>query len=152
MNDKLDAFLDQLQEQIFDETREAFGEAGFERWQNPRFLGKMENPHAYGKITGSCGDTMEIFLMFENDCVTEASYTTDGCGSSSVCGSFAAEAALGKNPDELAAVTGETILGKLGRFPKEDEHCAYLAAETLQEALKNYMVQQAKNRNDTGHV
>ncbi|RJP80366.1 MAG: iron-sulfur cluster assembly scaffold protein [Desulfobacteraceae bacterium] len=152
MNDKLDAFLDQLQEQIFDETREAFGEAGFDRWRHPRFLGKMENPHAYGKITGSCGDTMEMFLMFGNDRVTEASYTTDGCGSSSVCGSFAAEAALGKNPDELAAVTGETILGKLGRFPKEDEHCAYLASETLQEALKNYMVRQIKNRNNTGHV
>ncbi len=152
MNDKLDDFLDQLQEQIFDETKEAFGEAGFQRWRNPLYLGRMENPHAHGKITGSCGDTMEIFLIFENDRVKEASYLTDGCGSSSVCGSFAAEAALGKRPDELTEVTGETILNKLGRFPKEDEHCAFLAAETLQEALKDYMIQQTKSQKDRGHV
>jgi nitrogen fixation NifU-like protein len=152
MNDKLDNFLDQLQEQIFDETKEAFGEVGFQRWQNPLYLGRMENPHAHGKITGSCGDTMEIFLFFENDRVKEASYLTDGCGSSSVCGSFAAEAALGKSPDELIEVTGETILNKLGRFPKEDEHCAFLAAETLQEALKDYMIQQTKSQKDRDHV
>jgi nitrogen fixation NifU-like protein len=36
-------------------------------------------------------------------------------------------------------ITGETILQVLGGLPKEDEHCAFLAAETLQEALEDYM-------------
>ena len=144
MNDKLDDFLDKLQEQIFDETKEAFGEEGFDRWRNPLYLGELENPDAHGKVTGSCGDTMEIFLIFQNDRVKEASYLTNGCGSSSVCGSFAAETALGKSPDEIIEITGESILARLGQFPKEDEHCAFLAAETLQEALKNYMVQQTR--------
>lgn len=144
MSDKLDAFLDELQEQIFEETREVFGEAGFQRWQNPKYMGRLENPQAYAKVTGSCGDTMEIYLKFTDDRVSEASYMTDGCGSSSVCASFAAETAMGKNPDELVEITGETILNMLGQFPKEEEHCAFLAAETLQEALQNYMVQQGK--------
>jgi nitrogen fixation protein NifU and related proteins len=144
MNDGFDAFVNKLQEQIFDETKEAFGEAGFKRWRNPLYQGKLANPHGHAKITGTCGDTMEIFLTFENNRVKEASYITDGCGSSTVCGSFAAETALKKTPDELADITGETILEKIGRFPKEDEHCAFLAAETLQEALRGYMVKQTK--------
>ena len=144
MNDKLDAFLDELQEQIFQETREVFGDAGFQRWQNPKYMGRLENPQAYAKVTGSCGDTMEIYLNFRDERVTAASYMTDGCGSSSVCGSFAAETAMGKTPDELVEINGETILNMLGRFPKDEEHCAFLAAETLQEALQNYMVQQGK--------
>jgi len=61
-----------------------------------------------------------------------------------VCGSFAAELAIGKNPDELVKITGEVILKALGGLPKEDQHCAFLAAETLQEALNSYMMQQAK--------
>ncbi len=140
MNGKLDDFIDQLQKQIFDEARETLGEAGFERWQNPKFNGRMENPSAEAKVTGSCGDTMAIYLKFEADRVVDASYVTDGCGSSSVCGSFAAEMAIGKSPDEIAEINGNSILAKLGRLPKDEEHCAFLAAETLQAALHDFMV------------
>jgi len=145
MNNDFDAFVGKLQEQIFDETKEAFGEAGFQRWRNPLYNGKMETPDAYARVTGKCGDTMEIYLKFKDDRVQEASYVTNGCGSSTVCGSFAAEMAIGKDPDELSAITGEAVLEKIGRFPKEDEHCAFLAADTLQEALKDYMIIQTKN-------
>lgn len=144
MPDSLDAFVASLQEQIFEETREAYGEKGFNRWRNPRYRGPMDDPDSHARVTGKCGDTMEIFLKFENDRVCNAAYLTDGCGSSTVCGSFAAEMAIGKNPDELTEITGEAILEKLGRFPEEDRHCAFLAAETLQEALNRYMTVRKK--------
>ena len=89
---------------------------------------------------------MEIYLKFGDNRVKEAVYQTDGCGSSNVCGSFAAEMSLGKNPDELLEITGEKILKKLGRFPQEEEHCAFLAAETLQEALNNFLIKQTKKQ------
>ena len=139
MSDKIDDFISQLQERIYEETRIALGEKGFERWLNPQYRGVVNNPDGYARITGSCGDTMQIFLKFENENVTEATFQTDGCGSSTVCGSLAAELALGKNPDKLAEITGDTILGLLGKLPEEEHHCAYLAAETLQAALDSYM-------------
>ena len=139
MTDRLDDFISQLQDQIYEETRAAYGQKGFERWLNPLYRGALENPDGYASISGSCGDMMQIFLRFEHDRVQEATFQTDGCGSSTVCGSFAAELALGKNPDELVEVTGETILKILGGLPEEEQHCAYLAAETLQAALDHYM-------------
>ncbi len=142
MEDDLDKFVDRLQDQIFEETREAFGEIGFERWRKPIYRGSLQTPDGHAKLTGSCGDTMEMFLVFENDHVLKSSYITDGCGASSVCGSFAAEMALGRDPDEIAEVTGNSILEAIGRFPKENEHCAFLAAETLQTALNEYMMKQ----------
>jgi len=137
--DKLDEFANNLQEQIFAEARNELGEKGFQRWRNPRFVGKMEEPDGYGCISGSCGDTMEIFFKFENNCVKKGSYMTNGCASSSISGSFAIELALGKTPDELADITGDDVLKKIGRLPKEDRHCAFLAAQTIQDALTNYM-------------
>ena len=139
MTDKIDAFVAELQEQIFAETREAFGEAGFQRWRNPLFRGPLAKADSHVRVKGTCGDSMEIFLKFENNCVCDAAYLTDGCGSSTVCGSFAAEMALGKTPDELTDITGEAILEKIGKFPEEDQHCAFLAAATVQEALNKYM-------------
>jgi nitrogen fixation protein NifU and related proteins len=146
MVDDFDAIIEKLQNQIFEEARQALGELGFQRWRNPLYRGRIENPDAHARIKGPCGDTMEIFLKFEQDRVKEAAYLTDGCASSTVCGSLAAEMAMGKDPDELSGITGETILNILGRFPKEDEHCAFLAAETLQEALSDYLIRTTHGR------
>lgn len=140
MSDDLDDFVKDLQNQIFEETRASYGDVAFERWLRPLYMGAMDDPDGYGRITGSCGDTMQIFLRFENDKVKEATFQTDGCGSGTVCGSFAAELALGKGPDELVEITGETILKMIGGLPDEEQHCAFLAADTLQQALNSYMV------------
>ena len=141
MNDhEFEAIVARLQQEVFDETRKAYGDTGFERWRNPRFHGRMEDADSHARITGRCGDTMEIFLKFSNGMVEKATYATDGCGSSALCGSFAAELAIGCNPEEISRIDGDEILGKIGTFPKEDEHCATLAAETLQEALHRYML------------
>ncbi len=135
----LDDFVNNLQEQIFEEAKEAYGEKGFHRWRNPRYQGRMTDTDAQARVTGECGDTMEIYLKFQNNCVKEASYFTDGCASSAICGSFAAELTLGKDPDTLAEITGNAVLNKIGRLPQKDMHCAELAATAVQEALSNYM-------------
>jgi len=144
MGNELDDFVNELQEQIYEETKNAYGQSAFDRWLHMRFMGSMGNPDGYARVRGKCGDAMEIFLKFEDDRVKDASFVTDGCGSSAVCGSFAAEMAIGKTPDELIEITGEAILEKLGGLPKEEEHCAFLAGETLQEALTNYMIKKRK--------
>ncbi len=143
---EMDDFVQDLQQQIFDETKKAYGERAFQRWLEPVYLGAMEDPDGHASLTGICGDTMEIFLKFEDDRVKKASFQTDGCGSSLVSGSFAAEMSIGKTPDGLLEITGEAIIKTLGGLPKEDEHCAFLAAETLHEALNDYMIKTTRGK------
>jgi len=145
MSDSFDDFAQNLQNQIYEDTKKEYGQVFYDRWRNPLYMGKMENADGYGRITGTCGDTMEIFLSFEKDAVKEALFLTDGCGSSGVCGSFTAEVARGKDPDELMEINGESILAILGGLPEDDRHCAFLAVETLHKALNNYMTNQIKH-------
>jgi len=145
LENNFDNFIDDLQNQIYHEMRETYGEIVFQRWMKLLYQGRIELPDGYGCVTGSCGDTMEIFLRFKKNRVKEASFQTDGCGTSAVCGSFAAELARGKTPDELLNITGETILEILGGLPREDRHCAFLAADTLHESLDNYMKHLSRN-------
>jgi nitrogen fixation NifU-like protein len=146
MTDSLDDFIKEIQREIHEETRKAYGKVAFERWLRPQYMGVIDHPDGYGHVAGSCGDRMEIFLRFEEDKVKKATFRTDGCGSSQVCGSFAAELAFGKTPDEVAEISGETILKVLGGLPEEDRHCALLAAETLQDALDDYMRKQRRKK------
>ena len=144
MNDALDQFADRLQEQIYEETRLAFGEKVYQRWRDPKFMERMTLPDGYAKQTGTCGDTMEIFLKIHDNRVTAASFMADGCGPSVVCGSYAAELSHGKTPEDLADFNGDTILEILGGLPEDHKHCAHLAAETVKRALDDYMGRQAR--------
>ena len=147
MGDSLDDFILQAQEQMLKVVKATYGENVYERWRNPVYMGPIKDPHGYARLKGRCEDTMEIFLKFEKNRVKEASFRTDGCGSSVVCGSIAAEISFGNSPDELLDITGENILEKLGGLPKEDEHCAFLAVETLHEAINAFMKKMVSNRN-----
>jgi nitrogen fixation NifU-like protein len=144
MGDTLDDFVHEIREQIYEETKEAYGNKAYQRWLNPLFMGSMNHPDGYARSVGVCGDTMEIFLKFDGDRVKQALFQADGCGSSSVCASFAVELSMGKAPGELLAITGEVIMETLEGLPKEDEHLAFLAAETLQQALNGYMIKKAR--------
>ena len=144
MSNSLDEFADRLQEEVNQEVIQKYGERVYERWINPRFGGRMENPTGYGRVTGNCGDTMEIFVRLVGGLVSDASFTTDGCGCSAVCASVACELAIGKEPEKVVDVTGETILKVLGGLPEDDVHCGFLAAETLQAAVDDCMNQNGK--------
>jgi nitrogen fixation NifU-like protein len=144
MGDTLDDFVHKIKEQIYEETKEAYGEKAYQRWLKPLFMGSMNNPDGYARSVGVCGDTMEIFLKLEGDRVKQALFQADGCGSSSVCASFAVEMSLGKAPGEVLSISGEVIMETLEGLPKEDEHLAFLAAETLQQALNDYMMKKVR--------
>jgi nitrogen fixation protein NifU and related proteins len=111
----------------------------FEHKSDPA-RGTIDSPDATAFLKGSCGDAMKISLRFSGDRVVEAKYWTDGCRMSSACGAAAANLALHKTPEEIADVDYAAIEKEVGVLPEEDFHCATLAAGTLQEALKMYLV------------
>lgn len=136
---EFDALVNKIQGEVFTEARKALGPKGFERWRHPKHCGRMEQFDAMARLTGSCGDTMEMYIRAQGERVTEISYFTDGCSSSSVAGSFAAELALGRSFVEILDLRGSDVLDEIGQFPEEDEHCTHLAITTLQEALNQYL-------------
>jgi nitrogen fixation NifU-like protein len=140
-NEEFEAYVDNLQAEVFSEAKTAYGEKGFQRWRTPRYHGRMLDANGYGRVTGGCGDTIEMFLRIENNSVRDASYTTTGCTSSGLCGSFAAELAIGREAEEIFDLTGEDVLEYIGTFPEKEQHCAHLAIATLHEAVHSFLVQ-----------
>ncbi len=102
--------------------------------------GTIDSPDASAFLRGKCGDAMKISLRFSDDRVVDAKYWTDGCRMSSSCGAAAAKLALHKTPEEIADIDHVAIEKEVGVLPEEDLHCATLAAGTLQEAVRLYLV------------
>ncbi len=106
---------------------------------NPRNCGPLKTFDGHGRVTGPCGDTMEFWLVVQNDTVQRVTFITDGCGSSHACGSMATTLAEGKRIQDASALSQQDILNALGGFPSDSEHCALLAANTLQAACEDYL-------------
>ena len=138
MSSDFDQFADQLQADIFEEMRREYSNKVIELFLNPRNLGRIEGADGYGKVKGSCGDTMEIFLKIWDDSIEDAKFTTDGCGPSIVCGATATELVKGRYTRDALKINAEKILGELGGLPEADQHCARLAADTLHDAIFRY--------------
>jgi nitrogen fixation NifU-like protein len=82
---------------------------------------------------------MQIHLKVKDGKVTNVSFWTDGCGPSIASGSTVTELAKGKSVPEAQKITQQDILDALGGLPQESTHCALLAANTLREAIKDYL-------------
>ncbi len=101
---------------------------------NPR----MENPDGIAKVTGSCGDTMEIALKFNGSRVEDVHCWTDGCAISKMCVETVGMLARGKTVPELRTIDTAAILERVGQLPETHMHCAVLAETTLQKAVSFY--------------
>jgi nitrogen fixation NifU-like protein len=139
MSDNYDKAIEELQASIIEEARITYSEKVIQSWLNPRYMGELESPEGYGKVKGSCGDTVEILLRIKNGLIVDARFSTDGCGTTIAASNMACELAIGKSPKEVLRISQEVILEELGGLPEESVHCALLASDTLKKALTDYM-------------
>jgi nitrogen fixation NifU-like protein len=135
-NEDIDKFTSELQKQIIEQIRKRYSQTVIDHWQNPRNFRKIKNPDGYAKVTGPCGDTMEMFIKTKEETIIGCAFQTDGCGTTIACGSITTELAKEKSfTQALTTISSGEILKILGGLPEEDVHCAHLAAETMRRAL-----------------
>ena len=97
-----------------------------------------EHPDGYGKRTGECGDTVEIYLSTRNGRIRSVFYETNGCMNTNACANTVAELAKGKKVKDAWTITPEDVTTYLETLPAENTHCAELAAGAFYLALINW--------------
>ena len=98
----------------------------------------ISHPDAYGKRTGECGDTVEIYLTIRSSRIQSVSYETNGCMSTNACANTVAELIEGKHVESAWELTPEDVVKYLQTLPSENTHCAELAVGALYRALRNF--------------
>jgi len=139
MSEDFDKAMDKLQASVIEDARKIYSEKVIQSWLNPKYMGEMESPQGHGKVTGTCGDTVQIFLRIDNNKIIDARFISDGCATTIAAGCMACEFAMGKPLREAFKITKEIILEQLGGLPEESIHCALLASDTLRAALTDYL-------------
>jgi len=105
---------------------------------DPRNIGGMEKPDCHVEVLGTCGDNMELWLKVNNDTITDATFTTNGCSATIACGSMMTEMAKNKTLGEALTISAKRLIEELGGLPEDHTHCAGLASLTLKRAVIEY--------------
>ena len=142
----MDSSWEKFEKLIKSKMRETYSEQVVEYGMNPRNIGEIDDANGFGRITGPCGDTMSIWLNINGSIVINAGFVTDGCGTTLASGSMVTEMAKGKPLAEAQKISQRDILDALGGLPDESEHCALLAANTLKEAIKDYLARKEETQ------
>jgi nitrogen fixation NifU-like protein len=130
---------DELMEVVRQEMQANYSQTVIDHALRPMNLGSMPDCDGFARVTGSCGDTMEIRLRVVDGQIRETRFLTDGCAATIASASMVTELARGKKAAEAARISQQDVLEALGGLPQGNVHCALLASNTLREAVKDYL-------------
>jgi len=116
-----------------------YSEKVLDHFNNPRNIGKIENPDGVGEVGNPvCGDMMTITVKVKDDRIDDIKFETFGCGAAIAVSSMVTEMAKGKTLDEAMQITNESVAEALEGLPKNKLHCSNLGADALHKAIMDY--------------
>ncbi len=107
-------------------------------------VGRMKEPTVTGAYTGTCSDTIIIYLKISDGVIIDASFVYTGCVGSATTGSAITELVKGLRVNEAWNLDLNSILEfyKEGdkSIPKVKYECGEIAVNSLRSALLSYII------------
>ena len=107
---------------------------------DPKYIGRMNDPTGSAYLKGPCGDAMEFYLIIEKNIIVEIKYYTEGCHATRACAAMAAKLAEEKTVKEALSISAGKVIAKLKGLPEDHLHCSILAVSTLYRAIADYLL------------
>jgi nitrogen fixation NifU-like protein len=122
-----------------------YNEKVMDHFQNPRNVGEIEDADGIGQVGNpQCGDIMKIYIKVKDDVIENIKFKTFGCAAAVATSSIITEMVKGKTIDEALKIKNLDVAEELGGLPPVKLHCSNLAADALQEAIKDYKKRKQK--------
>jgi nitrogen fixation NifU-like protein len=108
-------------------------------------MGSLFDADQVSELTGTCGDTMKIYLKVEEGRIKDAKIQVLGCPGAVASAMAAIDIIKGKTLDEVQGLMDGDIFRMLEDIPVEKTHCIRLTNKTIQKAIKEYRSNNGEN-------
>ena len=116
-----------------------YTETVMDHFTHPRNVGEIPDASGVGEVgNAKCGDIMRMTLKIDDGVITDAKFTTFGCGSAIATSSIATEMIKGKPVSEALELSNKAVVEALDGLPAHKIHCSVLAEESIKSAIKDY--------------
>ena len=106
-------------------------------------MGQIPDADITSEMTGTCGDTMGIYIKMKNGVVSDAKYQVMGCAGAISAAMAVVDLIKGKDLDYARSIDDGTVYKVLQEIPVKKHHCIQLAVKTLHKALDTHRLQQS---------
>jgi nitrogen fixation NifU-like protein len=102
------------------------------------YIGEIPDAEQASEMTGTCGDTMKIWLKIEDGVIRDARYQVLGCPGAIASAMGVVDLIKGKRIADARSLDDGDVFRLLEDMPPQKNHCIELAVKTLQKALDEY--------------
>ena len=116
-----------------------YSEKVMEHFKNPHNQGKPKKYNGIGKVGNPvCGDVIYVYINVKDNRIADIGWETMGCVAAIATTSMISELAKGKTIKDAEKIGRGDVAEALEGLPPIKMHCSNLAADALQEAIKDY--------------
>ena len=108
-------------------------------------MGSLPDADQISGLTGTCGDTMKVYLKVEDGRIKDAKIQVLGCPGAVASAMAAVDIIKGKTLDEAQGLKDRDIFRMLEDIPDQKTHCIRLTNKTIQKAIEEYRSNNGKN-------
>ena len=115
-----------------------YAETILDHYRHPHGKRVLKNPTiTHSEKNLSCGDALSLSLVIEKNIITEIGWSGEGCAISQAAMSMLSETVWGKTPEEIDALSKDSIFSLL-KVPISARRmkCALLGLHTLKNAIR----------------
>ena len=124
-------------------TASGYSKTAIEYYINKPHMGQISDADITSQMTGTCGDTMGIYIKMDNGVVGDAKYQVMGCAGAISAAMAVVDLIKGKDLAHARSIDDGTVFNVLEEIPVKKHHCIQLAVKTLHKALDAYSLEQS---------
>lgn len=103
------------------------------------YMGSIPDAELQSEMTGTCGDTMGVYVKMNNGTIADARYEVLGCAGAISAAMAAVDLIKGRSLEYARGLNDGDIFKVLEEIPVQKHHCIQLAVKTLHKAIDTYM-------------
>jgi nitrogen fixation NifU-like protein len=126
-------------------SRSGYSEKAINYFLEKKNMGSLPDADQISELTGTCGDTMRIYLKVEKGRIKDAKIQVLGCPGAVASAMAALDIIKGKTLAEVQGLKDRDIFRMLEDIPDQKEHCIRLTNKTIQKAIEEYRSNNDKN-------
>lgn len=110
-----------------------------DHYHNPRNFGTLQQATYHAETENlSCGDSLAVDIIIEDDRIQTIGWTGNGCALSQASASILSESVKGERVSDMEHLSKERVFALLGTdaLSPTRARCALLALETIRRALE----------------
>ncbi len=120
-------------------TGSGYSEKAISYYIDKKNMGAISNADQVSELTGTCGDTMKIYLKIEDGVIKDARIQVVGCPGAVASAMAAMDMIRGKTLKEVTQLKDRDIFRELEEIPDQKQHCIRLTNKTIQKAVEEYL-------------